>query len=86
MVTQEEVTVQPRDPEAADGLPRGTARVRTIVTLGPRSPFSGRVPSTWFLTCIKRDGRWLVSRAQIQVEEAEAENISALLGRLTGRQ
>jgi len=85
-VLQEEVSLQPRGAEPDDGLRRGTARVRTIVTLGPRSPFGGPVRNTWLLHCIKRDGRWLVSRAQIRVEEGEAENISTLLERLTGRQ
>jgi len=86
MVAQEEVSLQPRDPEARDRPRRATARVRTIVTLGPRSPFPGRVPNTWFLTCIKRDGRWLVSQAQVQLEEGAEESITSLLERLTGRQ
>ena len=86
MVAQEEVSLQPIDPEARDRPRRATARVRTIVTLGPRSPFPGRVPNTWFLTCIKRDGRWLVSQAQVQLEEGAEESITSLLERLTGRQ
>jgi hypothetical protein len=86
MVAQEEVSVQPRDPEASNSPRRGTARVRTIVTLGPRSPFPGPVRNTWLLTCVKRDGRWLVSQAQVQLEDEPEQSISSLLGRLTGRQ
>ena len=78
-VVREEVTVQP--PEAPDKPRRGTIRARTIVTLGPRSPFPGPVQNTWFLTCVKRDGRWLVSQARVQLEGGEEESIPSLLER-----
>jgi hypothetical protein len=86
MVVQEEVSVEPPDPEAGDGLPRGAARVRTIVTSGPRSPFPGPVRNTWLITCIKRDGRWLVSQARVQLEGGSEESISSLLGRVPSDQ
>jgi hypothetical protein len=86
LITQEEVSVLRADRETRDGPLRGTARVRTIVTSGPRSPFPGPVQNTWLLACVKRDGRWLVSRAQVQLEGGEEESISSLLERWTGRQ
>ena len=71
-VVREKVDPQP---------PRGTARVFTIVTLGPRSPFPGPVRNTWMLTCIKRDGRWLISRARVQLQDRSEETIQTLMQR-----
>ncbi len=61
--------------------PRGTARVLTVVVLGPRSPWPGPVNNTWVLTCIKRDDRWLISRARVELEGGREETVQTLLKR-----
>ena len=61
--------------------PRGTARVLTIVVLGPRSPWPGPVNNTWMLTCIKRDGDWSISRARVQLQDRSEETIQTLMQR-----
>lgn len=71
-VVREEVKAQP---------PRGTARVLTIVVLGPRSPWPGPVNNTWVLTCIKRDGDWFISRARVQLQDRSEETIQTLMQR-----
>ena len=71
-VVREDVQPQP---------PRGTARVFTIVTLGPRSPFPGPVNNTWVLTCIKRDDDWFISRARVQLQDRSEETIQTLMQR-----
>ena len=71
-VLRQEVVAQP---------PRGTARVLTIVTLGPRSPFPGPVRNVWMVTCIKREGDWLISRARVELEGGGEETIQTLMQR-----
>ena len=71
-VVREEVVAQP---------PRGTAQVLTIVTLGPRSPFPGPVRNVWMLSCIKRDGDWLISRARVQLQDRSEETVQTLMQR-----
>lgn len=82
LVVREEVAVQPADREAGDKPLRGTIRARTIVTLGPRSPFPGPVQNTWLIACVKRDGRWLVSQAHVQLEDGSDQSIPSLLERV----
>jgi len=72
-VVHEEVKAQP---------PRGTARVLTIVVLGPRSPWPGPVNNTWMLTCIKRDGRWLISRARVTLQDGSEQTVQSLANRV----
>ena len=71
-VVREEVQAEP---------PRGTARALTIVMLGPRSPWSGPVHNTWMLTCIKRDGRWLISQARVTLQDGSEETVQTLANR-----
>ena len=71
-VVREEVQAEP---------PRGTARVLTIVVLGPRSPWPGPVNNTWMLTCIKKDGRWLISRARVTLQDGSEETVQSLANR-----
>jgi len=72
-VVREEVKAEP---------PRGTARVLTIVVLGPRSPWPGPVNNTWMLTCIKRDGDWFISRARVQLQDRSEETAQTLMQRV----
>ena len=76
-VVREEVQAEP---------PRGTARVLTIVVLGPRSPWPGPVNNTWMLTCTKRNGRWLISRARVTLQDGSEETVQTLVTRAARQQ
>ncbi len=71
-VVREEVKAEP---------PRGTARVLTIVVLGPQSPWPGPLNNTWMLTCIKRDGDWFISRARVQLQDRSEQTVQTLMQR-----
>lgn len=75
-VVREEVKAEP---------PRGTVLALTIVTLGPGSPAPGPVRNTWFLTCIKRDGEWLISRARVGLPDGSESSVEGLLERVLRR-